>query len=226
MLSTIKTITTAITVALLLAATFSSFAQTSRFSITVNSLTTNFNYGSLNKDLQPYKKNFKGLQLGASYQLGISRMISLVPELNVAMKGGILTEANPLTPHPSTVRLYSVDIPLLARLHIHRFYINAGPYGSYLVGGRQKQVGTDGTPSSSTRIAFGRAPGEFTHWDAGWLAGVGYNFSLKRTNLMLDARYGCGLINLSQQAERYNRMLNISLVVSKPSRNKAQNQPY
>ncbi|GAB4024849.1 porin family protein [Spirosoma gilvum] len=223
MLSNTKSITTVVAVALFMAASLSSFAQTSRFSITFNSLTTNFNYGRLNKDLQPYKKNFTGLQLGTSYQIGISPMVSLVPELNLAMKGGVLTENNPLTIHQSTVRLYSVELPFLARLHVHRFYLNAGPYGSYLVGGRLKQEGTDGTPSSTTKMTFGNAPGDFTHWDVGWLAGVGYNFNLKRTNLMLDARYGYGFINLSNSVERYNRMLNISLVVSKPSRNKTQN---
>ncbi|MEZ4894014.1 MAG: hypothetical protein R2778_13485 [Saprospiraceae bacterium] len=42
--------------------TLSSFAQTNRFSISLNSLTTNFNYGKSNEELQSYKKNFRGLQ--------------------------------------------------------------------------------------------------------------------------------------------------------------------
>ena len=201
---------------LLMTIPVTSFSQVSRFSLSINSLTTNFNYGSLNKAMQPYKKDFKGLQIGASYQAGISRTFSVVPELNFAMKGGTLKENNPVTINKSTVRLYTVEMPVLARLHINPFYVNAGPYAAYTIGGRLKINGSEEIPASSTKVLFGTSSGEFKRWDFGFQAGAGYNFKIKRTHLTLDARYSYGLVNISNDVKRYNRMLNISLVVSKP----------
>jgi hypothetical protein len=90
--------TKAVVAALMLIISFAtnSYSQTSKFSIAINSLTTNFNYGSSNPDLRSYKKNYQGLQAGFSYQAGITSMFSIVPELYFAMKGGTLKENNPL----------------------------------------------------------------------------------------------------------------------------------
>ena len=90
MRSTIKTAVTIAAMALLMSASFKSFSQTSKFSISLNSLTTNFNYGKSNSTLQSYKKNYQGLQAGFSYQAGISASFSIVPEIYFAKKGGIL----------------------------------------------------------------------------------------------------------------------------------------
>jgi len=191
-----------------------SFSQERRFGISINSLTTNFNYGSSNKQLQPYKKDFKGLQVGASYQAGISRMFSVVPELNFAIKGGKLKADNPVTTNKSTLRIYSLEIPVFARLHINRFYINAGPYAGYTLGGRLKIDGSEDLAASSTKVSFGSSAGDLKRWDYGFQAGAGYNFKLKKSTLTLDARYGYGLANISNDMNRYNRTLNISLIVS------------
>jgi hypothetical protein len=216
--SPIKSVATSFAALVLMTISVTSFSQESRFSLSLNSLTTNFNYGSMNKALQPYKKDFKGLQIGASYQAGISPLFSVVPELYFVMKGGKLKENNPLTINKSTVRLYTVEMPVLARLHLHQFYVNAGPYAAYTLGGRLKIAGSEEIPASSTKVSFGTSSGDFKRWDLGFQAGAGYNFRIKRTHLTLDARYGYGLVNISQDVKRYNRMLNISLVVSKPSK--------
>lgn len=201
--------------ALLMIVSDSSFSQESHFNLSINSLTTNFNYGSMNKSLQPYKKDFKGLQIGTSYQAGISRMFSIVPELNFALKGGTLKANNPLTINKSTLRFFTVETPVFARLHIHQFYVNAGPYAAYTLGGRLKIDGSDNLPASSAKLSFGSSPGDLRRWDYGFQAGAGYNFKLKKSTLTLDGRYGYGLVNISNDIKRYNRTLNISLVVSK-----------
>ena len=201
--------------ALLMTVSGLSFSQESHFNLSINSLTTNFNYGSMNKLLQPYKKDFRGLQIGTSYQAGITRMFSIVPELNFALKGGTLKENNPLTTNKSTLRFFTVETPVFARLHIHQFYVNAGPYAAYTLGGRLKINGTGDLPSSTTKLSFGGSPGDFKRWDYGFQAGAGYNFKLKKSTLTLDGRYGYGLVNMSNDIKRYNRTLNISLVLSK-----------
>lgn len=193
------------------------YSQESRFSISINSLTTNFNYGSLNNALRPYKKDYKGLQVGFSYQAGVTSKFSIVPEIYFAIKGGTLKNNNELTNVKSTVRLYSIELPVLARLHLGRFYANVGPYVGYTLGGRLKQEGNTSSPASKTAISFGASPGDFKRWDAGLQAGIGCNFKTSKKLITLDARYGYGLLNLSTLTERYNRMLNISFVISKRS---------
>jgi hypothetical protein len=208
---------------LLMLVSLPSFSQENGFGISINSLTTNFNYGSSNKSLQPFKKDFKGLQAGASYQIGVNRMFSVVPELNFAIKGGRLKADNPGTINKSTLRFYTVEVPVFARLHINRLYINAGPYAAYVLGGRLKVSGSSDVAASSTKVSFGSSAGQLHRWDYGFQAGAGYNFKLSNANLTLDARYGYGLASISNDLNRYNRTLNISLVVS--NRQKKNRKP-
>jgi opacity protein-like surface antigen len=195
-----------------------SYSQANKFSISVNSLTTNFNYGKTNAELNTYKKNYRGLQAGFSYQAGITPMFSVVPEIYFAIKGGTLKENNPLTGAKSTLRINSLEMPVLVRLHINKLYLNAGPYGGYNVGGRMKIVGINSTAETTTKVSFGSSSADFKRWDLGFQAGAGYNFNLKQSILTLDVRYGYGLVNISQNVDRYNRMLNISVQVSRPGR--------
>lgn len=210
-----STIRSVIVAALVVVAPATSFSQTSKFSISVNSLTTNFNYGKSNSMLQAYKKNFTGLQAGISYQAGVTDAFSIVPELYFAIKGGSLTQNNPLTIGKSTLRLYTLDMPVMARVHINKLYVNAGPYASYALGGRLKTDAFAGNAETSATMSFNNSTTGLSRWDMGLLAGAGYNFNLKKSVMTLDARYGYGLVNISTGTERFNRMLNISLVVSK-----------
>ena len=189
--------------------------QNNQFRISINSLTTNFSYGKANSSLQSYKMNFCGLQAGVSYQAGISKSFSIVPELYFAMKGGTLKTGNPITVSKSTLKLYSVEMPVLSRLHINKLYLNAGPYVSYHIGGRLKADPANSVPAATTKLTFGNDAGDFRRWDAGLQAGGGYNFSMKRSILTLDLRYGYGLVNVSRDVQRYSRMLNISVQVAK-----------
>jgi len=217
MYQTIKSAKLAVVTLALATLSFSSFSQTSKFGISLNSLTTNFNYGASNNMLQSYKQNYKGLQAGFSYQAGITPMFSLVPELYFAMKGGTLKENNPLTGGKSTLRMGSLELPVLARVHFSNFYINAGPYVGYILSGRLKTEASQNVAETKTKVTFGSDMGSLKRWDAGLQAGAGYTFNMKKTSLTLDARYGYGLVNISNNVERYNRMLNISLVLSRIS---------
>jgi hypothetical protein len=223
MQQTIKAVKTLVILMFLFSIAANSYSQTSKFSISINSLTTNFNYGKSNPLLAPHKKNFRGLQAGISYQAGISPMFSVVQELYFAMKGGTIQANNPLTGSKSTLRVNSVELPVLARLHHNKFYLNAGPYAGYHVGGRLKVAASGTTSESATKVSFGNSPAALKRWDYGFQAGAGYNFKVKQSILTLDVRYGYGLANISPDVERYNRMLNISIQVSK-TRNKTSRQ--
>lgn len=190
------------------------FSQTSRLSLFINSSTTNFYYGQSNSELKPFKKNYRGLQAGVSYQAGISRIFSVVPELYFATKGGILKENNPVTTGKSTLRLSTIEMPILARFHSNRLYLNAGPYIAYTLGGRIKTEASPGLPEKSAPLSFGNATGGFARWDWGTQAGLGYHFNIKKTTLTLDLRYSYGLHTISTDRERYNRVFSISLILS------------
>lgn len=214
-----KSVKTLTVVMLLISIASTSYSQTSRFSIAVNSLTTNFNYGKMNSELNSYKKNYRGFQAGFSYQAGITPMFSVVPELYFAMKGGKLNGNNPLTGAKSTLRVNSLEMPVLARLHLEKLYLNAGPYADYNVGGRLIQDGAGTASGNTTKVSFGSSAADFKRWDFGFQAGAGYNFNIHKSILTLDVRYGYGLVNISNEVERYNRMLNISVQVSKLTTN-------
>lgn len=215
---TIKSVKSLTALMLVIPLTFNSYAQTSKFSIAINSLTTNFNYGKADAELNSHKKNYQGFQAGFSYQAGITPMFSIVPEIYFAMKGGTLKGNNPLTGAKSTLRVNSLEAPVLARLHCNRLYLNAGPYAGYNVGGRLKVEGTNTSTATTTKVSFGNAAAGFKRLDFGFQAGAGYNLNLNQSILTLDVRYGYGLVNISHNAERYNRMLNISVQVSGPGK--------
>lgn len=213
MKATIKSVTAMIAVALIMSVSVTSFAQTSRFGIALNSLTTNFNYGKSNSAMQPYKQNFRGLQAGVSYQIGITPMFSIVPEFYYALKGGTLASKNPITVNKSTLRLNTLDLPVLARVHFNKFHVNAGPYVAYTLSARLKTEKSATIPE--TKVSMPLGTDGLKCWDYGIQAGVGYDFRFKKATLALDARYGYGIANISEGVERYNRVFNLSLVVRK-----------
>lgn len=193
-----------------------SFSQTNRFNLLVNGVTTNFYYGKSNSTLKSYKKNVTGVQVGASFQAGITPTFSIVTEAYFMMKGASLKADNPIVDSKSTLRLYTAELPVLARFKIGRVYINSGPYVAYTFAGRVKTEGSQTTAKSTTNISFANSPDGFRRWEMGVQAGAGYVFRIKKMQLALDARYAYGLTNISRDIERYNRALNISLVVFKP----------
>lgn len=189
-----------------------SFAQSTYMSPIVNMVNSNFNYGDANSTLKSYKKDAKGIMAGATLQAGITPAFSVVAETYFVMKGATLKAGNPLTVNKSTLRLYNAEIPVLARLHINHLYINAGPYISYTFSGRIKTESSASIPEKSTPVSFSNVADGFKRWELGVQTGAGYNFRIKKRALAFDLRYGYGLTNVSQDAEKYNRTLTISII--------------
>ena len=213
MVSSLKKYTLSIAVVLVFSLfNFQSYSQTTRFNLLVNAVTTNFNYGNTNSTLKPYKKNIMGLQLGASFQAGITKNFSVVPELYFMEKGGTLKDGNPVTSDKSKTRFNTLEMPVLARIHVGRVYINSGPYVAYNLSGRLK---TEDSEKSRSLSCDSTIDG-FRHWELGVQAGAGYIFPFRKASVAIDVRYGYGLTNISRGAERYNRVLNISVLISKP----------
>ncbi len=176
----------------------------------VNVVSTNLNYGEANSSLTDYKKTNNGIQAGASFQAGITPWFSLVSELYFMRKGGKLKTSNPLTTSESSLRLNTIELPVLARFHFGKFYVNAGPSITYNISGTRK------IEDVSTKLSFANSIGGFKRFDAGVQMGGGVEFPFKQRRIALDIRYNYGLTNISYNKEIYNRAVMVSVHFSKP----------
>ncbi len=175
----------------------------------VNVVSTNLNYGAANSSLSDYKKSNNGIQAGASFQAGITPGFSLVTELYFLRKGGKLKAGNPLNTGESSLHLNTIELPLLARWHFGKFYINAGPSIAYNLSGTRKVA------DLSDKLSFNNSTGGFRRFDAGVQVGGGLEFPFKKRRIALDIRYNYGLTNIAYEKETYNRALMISVHFSK-----------
>jgi hypothetical protein len=178
--------------------------------LVLNVVGTNLNYGKSNSALSDYKKSVLGAQVGVSLQAGITPHFSLVSELYFLMKGGELKANNPLSTSNTNIRLYTLELPVLARVHFGRFHMNAGPSIAYNIYGSQKNE------NSTSDLAFNNTAEDFKRWEAGVQVGGGYTFHTKRKTVRLDIRYNYGLTNIANSGEMYNRSLILALHFAKP----------
>ncbi len=179
------------------------------FDLLLNLVGTNLNYGKSNAALRDYKKAVLGAQVGMSFQAGLTSQLSVVSEFYFMMKGGELKAYNPLTINKTTLRLYTLELPVLVRYNVGKFYLNAGPSIAYNLMGDKK------IDDVSKSVSFNDATDNFKRWDAGIQMGAGYRFKIRQKSVVLDARYSYGLTNISYGQEMYNRNLNVSLHFSK-----------
>jgi len=179
------------------------------FDLMVNMQSANLNYGGSNSALSDYKKPVKGIQAGASFQAGVTRAFSLVSELYFIRKGGELKANNPLTTSKSILRLNTLELPVLARLHVGKFYMNAGPSIGYNLSGNRE------INEKSSKLSFKNSDDGFKRLDAGIQMGGGFEFPLKQKRVALDIRYVHGLTNIAYGQEMHNRALMISVHFSK-----------
>jgi hypothetical protein len=175
----------------------------------VNVVSTNINYGGANTSLAEYKKSSNGIQAGASFQAGITPAFSVVSELYFMRKGGKLNANNPLTNNVTSLRLNTLELPVLARFHFGKFYVNAGPSIAYNISGTRK------TEDVSTKLSFKNSPEGFKRFDAGVQIGGGVEFPFKQKRIALDIRYVYGLTNIAHRQEMRNRVVMISVNFSK-----------
>ncbi len=171
---------------------------------------TNLNYGSSNSSLSDYKEPDKGIHAGVSFQAGITPKFSLVSEFYYIRKGGALKDNNPLTNQKTNLRLNTLELPVLARFHFGKFYMNAGPSIAYNISGTLK------IEDLSTDISFDNSTDALKRLDAGIQIGGGYMFPIKQKRLALDIRYCYGLTNISYDREMFNRGLIITVHFSEP----------
>ena len=183
--------------------------STTHLDFFINGVGTNLYYGSSNSALSDYKKPALGVQVGMSCQREYSPLFSTVTELYFIMKGGMLKEDNPLTDLESIFRLYTIEMPVLARFQLGKFNLIAGPSIAWNFDAMQK------TNGAKNDISFKDEPGGIKRFDAGIQVGGGYSFVVNQKRVSLDVRYCHGLTNISYDKEMYNRCVLVSLHIAK-----------
>jgi hypothetical protein len=176
----------------------------------VNMVSTNLNYGRYNSALADYKKSASGIQAGISFQAGITPGFSMVTEFYFMRIGGNLKANNPLSNSESNLRLNTLELPVLARFHFGKLYVNTGPAIAYNISGSRK------IDDQSTKLSFINSSEGFKRLDASVQIGGGYEFPWKQRRIALDIRYSYGLTNISNNTEMHSRALMISVRISKP----------
>lgn len=207
-----KQILTIMTIGLL---AINAFAQETYLDVVLNYTPTSMSFGDNNKALKDFKKGYWGLQAGASFQMGVTDYLSIVPELYFVMKGTRLEKENPLTMQETKIRFNTLDVPVMIRLHCDKFYVNAGPVVSYSLGGHIKTKANGELQAQNVKMDFGSGSDVFNRWDAGIQFGVGYGFQLKKARLLLDLRYHYGMVDVGNGSDMYNRYLNMNILLSK-----------
>ncbi len=206
------------TAALLLVITVTALrAQQSHIGILVNTVSSNLNYGDINGSLSGYKETVRGIRAGLSWQAGLTKNFSVVTEAYFIRKGGGLETGNPLNGVNSAIKLNTIELPVLARVHAGRFYFNAGPYANYIFSGKRTAEG-----EQAKSISFGSEPDDLRRWEAGFQGGAGYMFNLKKKRFAIDFRYAHGVTSISSNSDLYNRTFSISVVLLKPLKHRGQ----
>ena len=194
---------------LLVAYSFGQRTTSTYLDLKISMACTNFYYGAQNSAVADYKEDVGGLQAGFSFQAGITPAFSLVPELYYMRQGGKLKAGNPLTDAETTIRLNTIELPVLGRLHLGKFYLKAGPSVSYAFSGKMTEGGNSG------KVSFNQSSNGFNHFGAGIQAGGGFEIPVKEKRLAIEIRYNHGLTNISRGSEMYSRGLTISVFMSK-----------
>jgi hypothetical protein len=179
------------------------------FDLMVNVVSTNINYGGFNSALTDYKKSLNGIQAGVSLQAGITPGFSLVSEFYFLRKGGKITANNPYSTSESSLRLNTLELPVLARFHIGKLYLNAGTSIAYNLSGSRK------VDELSTKLSFDHSTEGFKRFEAGLQIGGGIEFPFKQRRIALDIRYNYGLTNIAYNGEIRNRAIMISVHFSR-----------
>lgn len=195
------------------------FTQETYLDVVINYTPTTMNFGNNNKTLKEFNTGYWGLQAGASFQMGITDHFSVVPEFYFVMKGTKLENKNPLTGQETRIRFNTLDLPVMVRLHLCDLYLNAGPVIGYNLGGRIKMESNEALVGRKSSMEFGSSPGTYSRWDAGFQFGLGYEFQLKKSRLLLDLRYHYGMVDMGNGADIYNRYFNLNLLLAKKWKN-------
>lgn len=142
---------------------------------------------------------------GVFFRIG-DKMIAFQPEVMFTQKGVHINDMK--SDDFAQTTLNYLEFPILARASLNlnavEIYFNGGGYGSYLLSSKQKNSfdGDQGGDDYSLD--------DLQEYDAGIILGMG----VKVLALMFEVRYGLGLVNITNNTEKYRDSKNTSINIS------------
>ncbi len=155
-----------------------------------------------------------GLTLGAGFEIGINDAFAIQPELLFQQKGGMQKDDDVKV----TFNLNYIELPVMFKYKFSNFYVNAGPYAAFGLGGKAKVKPTGSGAEISVDIKFDDEP---TDEDAYYLDNA-LDFGVQigggvvvMEKFVIDLRYGHGLGNLYDKEDDFdNKFQNRSIQLS------------
>ncbi len=143
-----------------------------------------------------------GLQAGVSFDLGLSSMFTIQPELLFIQKGGKSTYVfNADNKIVSRLYYNYVEVPVLAKLKFYKedgggFYLLGGPFVGLAISGKTKTTTTllGNTTTSEKDFNFDNDDEAERQRRTDW--GVSFGGGVKFGHTFLDVRYNLGINNL------------------------------
>lgn len=136
------------------------------------------------------KNALVGFNVGLYTNFPIVDKLSLQPEFNFTTKGSEVTYNNLFDNGTRKFTLSYLEIPVLLKANLTKnFNLHFGPYLSFLVDSKIKQVSSDGS-TSFTQLD----EDNFNKVDAGLSGGLGFDFE----NIGIGLRYNYGLTTVGK----------------------------
>lgn len=135
-------------------------------------------------------KSLTGVHFGLFAKLPITNSFAVQPELYFTTKGGELTYQNVVVDGTAKFNLNYIEIPVLAVFKIFPgFNFQVGPYASYLVSSKVKNVN-----EVSFNFEDNIQSGDFNKFDTGLMAGFGIDVK----SVEIGVRYNFGLLKVGK----------------------------
>lgn len=135
-------------------------------------------------------KSLTGVHFGLFAKLPITNSFAVQPELYFTTKGGELTYQNVVVDGTAKFNLNYIEVPVLAVFKIFPgFNFQVGPYASYLVSSKVKNVN-----QVSFNFEDNIQSGDFNKFDTGLMAGFGIDVK----SVEIGVRYNFGLLKVGK----------------------------
>lgn len=135
-------------------------------------------------------KSLTGVHFGLFAKLPITNSFAVQPELYFTTKGGELTYQNVVVDGTAKFNLNYIEVPVLAVFKIFPgFNFQVGPYASYLVSSKVKNVN-----EVSFNFEDNIQSGDFNKFDTGLMAGFGIDVK----SVEIGVRYNFGLLKVGK----------------------------
>ena len=149
------------------------------------------NFANLSSSDTHENKVLTGINFGVFAKLSITKSFGIQPEVYFTSKGSQQTYENAFATGTAKFELNYIEVPVLAVFNLtNNFNFQLGPYASYLVSSKVKNV-SDINFNFEDNIASG----DFNKFDTGIAVGFGFDTKL----IGFGIRYNLGLVTVGKE---------------------------